>query len=160
LAESKPDGSPLGTLRIQINRRQHLMIEQALTLPFPRNALLAESTRLAVCQEGVGRVVKLALFRATYQYCLHAGVDYLVIGARAPLDRQYRGFLFEDVCPDLGPIPLAYANNIPHHVLFLDIQNAASRWREVNHPMYEFLTEPDHPDITLMHIVQSQSQTH
>lgn len=149
VAESKEDGAPLGSIRIQTNQFHPLLIEQAVDLAKQPGDVQAELTRLCVCQQSVGRIVKLALFRATFQYCLRYGIDRLVIGAREPLDRQYRGLLFEELYPGRGAIPLAYANNIPHHILFLDIETAPRRWEEANHPMHRFLTAPDHPDIDL-----------
>lgn len=160
VAESKLDGSSLGSIRIQTNQHRPLLIEQATTLPFPKGWLLAESTRLAVCQQGIGRMVKLALVRATYQYCIQAGIDCLVIGARQPLDRQYRGLLFQDLHPGCEPIPLPYANNIPHHVLYWHIASVADNFKAANHPMYQFMTEPDHPDIDLMGIERNLVITH
>jgi len=149
LAESKIDNTPLGTIRIQTNRYRPLLIEQAVLLPFENDSLVAEPTRLAVCQKAIGRLVKLALIRATYQYCLLTGIDHLVIGARSPLDREYRGLLFQEVYPNIGPIPLAYANNIPHYVLYWEILAMAVQWKMTDHPMYEFLTQCSHPDIDL-----------
>ena len=92
-------------------------------------------------------MAKLAIFKATYQYCLLAGIDRLVIGARSPLDRQYRGLLFDDLFPGKGMIPLPYVNNVPHHILFLDIPTAAMCWEAARNPMHRFLVEPNHPDI-------------
>ncbi|MGH8744963.1 MAG: hypothetical protein ACREUK_00550, partial [Burkholderiales bacterium] len=58
LAESKLDGSPLGTMRIQTNRSQPLAIEQSVVLPeWLQDRNLAEATRLGVTQGRVGRVV-------------------------------------------------------------------------------------------------------
>jgi hypothetical protein len=149
VAESKQDGAPLGSIRIQTNQHHPLLIEQAVDVPKEQGQVLAELTRLSVCQESIGRIVKLALFRATFQYCVQYGIDRLVIGAREPLDRQYRGLLFEELFAGQGAIPLAYANNIPHHILYLDIASAPRRWEEANHPMHGFLTAAAHPDIDL-----------
>ncbi len=149
VAVSKEDGAALGSIRIQTNAYRPLLIEQAVDLPKQPGQVLAELTRLSVCQQAVGRIVKLALFRATFQYCVRYGIDRLVIGAREPLDRQYRGLLFEELYAGQGAIPLAYANNIPHHILYLDIPSAPRRWEEAKHPMHGFLTSPFHPDIDL-----------
>ena len=147
LATSKVDGQPLGTLRVQSNLHRRLLIEQAVELPAALKAQhIAELTRLAVTHEKVGRLVKLALLKASYEYCLEHRIDALVIGARRPIDRQYRDLLFTDVHPGMGPVPLAYANNIPHHILSLDIGTAYARFQEVNHRALSFMTLP-HPDI-------------
>jgi hypothetical protein len=149
VATSKDDGRPLGTIRIQTNQFRPLLIEQAIAIPDQEHMMLAELTRLAVCQKPIGRIAKHALFKATYEYCLQAGIDRLVIGARSPLDRQYRGLGFEDLYPGVGPIPLAYAGNIPHHILYSDIATASAKWKSTGNPIYEFLTVPNHPDIHL-----------
>lgn len=149
VVESKIDRSPIGTVRIQTNQFRPLLIEQAVSLSGHGGLVLAELSRLAVCQESVGRVARMALFNAIYQFSVQNSIDKLVIGARRPLDRMYRGLLFKDLFPGLGPVPLAYANGIPHHILYLDIPTAAENWKAANHPMHEFLTEANHPDIQI-----------
>jgi len=147
VAEAKQGGAAVGTIRIQTNQYRPLLIEQAVELPPSKGLVLAELSRLAVSQEPIGTMAKLAIFKATYQYCLLAGIDRLVIGARSPLDRQYRGLLFDDLFPGKGMIPLPYVNNVPHHILFLDIPTAAMCWEAARNPMHRFLVEPNHPDI-------------
>jgi hypothetical protein len=73
LAESKLDGEPLGTMRIQTNRAKPLAIEQSVALPvWLRHRRLVEATRLGITQQRVGRVVKVMLFKAFYQFCRRA----------------------------------------------------------------------------------------
>jgi hypothetical protein len=150
LAESKLDGEPLGTMRIQTNRAKPLAIEQSVALPaWLRHRRLAEATRLGVTQQRVGRVVKVMLFKAFYQFCKRAGVDYMVIGARSPLDRQYESLLFQEVFPGRGFVPLAHAGNIPHRVLAFEMATADARWRAAQHPLYALFCRTHHPDITV-----------
>jgi len=150
LAESKLDGSPMGTMRIQTNRAQALALEQSVQLPQWMQGLpLAEATRLGVGREGSARLVKVALFKAYYLYCLQAGIRYMVITARSPLDRQYERMLFQDVYPHLGYIPLSHVFNLPHRVLYLDVQNVRQQWEEVGHPMLDFMCNTRHPDLQL-----------
>ena len=150
LARSKLDGEPLGTLRIQSNLHRALAIEQSIALP-PRlrQAHLAEATRLGVSQARIGRVVKTLLFKAFYLYCRRTGVDWMVIGARAPLDRGYQALGFDDVFPGLGYVPLAHAGNIPHRVLGFEMAGAEARWRQAQHPLYGLFCRTQHPDIDL-----------
>ena len=85
LAESKLDGSPLGTMRIQTNRFNDLSIEQGVELPaWLRNKSLAEATRLGIDLGRTGRVVKIALFKALYLYCAEANIEWMIVGARSP----------------------------------------------------------------------------
>lgn len=150
LAEAKLDGAALGTMRIETNDARPLAIEQSIALPaWLRRRRLAEATRLGVGTGGIGRVVKVLLFKAFYQYCLHSGIDWMVIGARSPLDRQYESLLFRDVFPGRGFVPLAHAASIPHRILAFDMQTAQARWCEASHPLYALFCNTEHPDIDL-----------
>jgi hypothetical protein len=149
LAESKLDGSPVGTMRIQTNRFNALSIEQGVELPaWLRNKSLAEATRLGVDLGRTGRVVKTALLKALYLYCVEANIEWVVVGARSPLDRQYDAYLFQDLFPGQF-IPMPQFNNIPHRVLAFDILGARARWEEAGHPLLGFMCHTHHPDIDL-----------
>jgi hypothetical protein len=150
LAESKLDGEALGTLRIQTNRFRPLALESSVTLPaYLRGRSLAEATRLAVTEARTGRVVKTMLFKAFYLYCLDAGIDWLVIGARPPLDRMYEALLFSDLFPGEGMVPLKHAGDMPHRILGFEIETAEARWLAARHPMYGLFVNTRHPDIDL-----------
>lgn len=150
LAESHLDGSPLGTMRIQTNRYGPLALEQSLTLPPAlSNSLLAEATRLGVAEGRVGTLVKTVLFKAFYLYCLHSGVDWMVVTGRTPVDRQYLRMLFDDVYPDGGYIPMSHVGNLPHRVMKFEVRTAQERWAAVHHPLFKFMVETHHPDIHL-----------
>ncbi|MGP1678529.1 MAG: hypothetical protein ACTS6J_15415 [Burkholderiales bacterium] len=149
LAESRLDGSPLGTMRIQTNRFRDLAIEQSVELPmWLKNRSMAEATRLGIDLGRTGRVVKIALFKALYQYCVEAKIEWMVISARRPLDRQYEALLFEDLFP--GQLfPMRHVNDIPHRILAFDIPGARARWEEAEHPLLGFMCHTYHPDIDL-----------
>ena len=150
LAESKLDGSPLGTMRIQTNRYRKLALEQSIELPsWLQGRSQAEATRLGVTSNRMGRLVKIALFKAYYQYCVLEEIEWMVIAARSPLDRQYEALLFQDVLPDAGFIPMRHAGNIPHRVLAFNIERADFNWRQAKHPLYGFVVHTSHPDIDL-----------
>lgn len=150
LAESKLDGAPIGTMRIKTNRHSKLGLEQSVQLPdWLEYTTIAEATRLGIATGRMGMVVKTLLFKAFFQYCLATGVDWMVITARAPLDRQYEDLLFEDVYPDGGYIPMRHIGGIPHRVMALDVLRAKSRWTEARHPLIGFMCETHHPDIDL-----------
>jgi hypothetical protein len=148
LAESRLDGEPLGTMRIQTNRFRPLALESSVELPaWLAGASLAEATRLGIAEGRTGRMVKTMLFKAFYQYCVAADVDWMVIGARSPLDRMYQGLLFEDVFPGRGFIPLKHAGDLPHRILAFEIATAEGRWRAARHPLLELFVHTSHPDI-------------
>jgi hypothetical protein len=150
LAESKLDGSPLGTMRIQTNQFKPLCLEQSVVLPeWLRRRRLAEATRLAVTNESVGRMVKTVLFKAYFQYCLQTGIEWMVIAGRSPIDRQYERLMFEDVFPGMGYIPLLHASNLPHRVMSFNIDTAEQRWSQAKHPLLGFMCHTRHPDIEL-----------
>ena len=147
LAESKLDGSPLGTMRIQTNRYRKLSIEQSADLPdWLQDKSLAEATRLGIALGRIGRIVKTVLFKAYFQYCWAENIDWMVIGARTPLDRHYEALLFQDVFPG-QLIPLRHAGNIPHRILAFELETAKDRWTEANHPLLGFMCNTHHADI-------------
>ena len=148
LAESRLDGSPVGTMRIQTNRFRDLTIAQSVELPvWLKKRSMAEATRLAVAL-GQGRVVKTTLFKSFFLYCREAGIDWMVIAARPPLDRQYEALMFEDLYPGQF-IPMRHGNNIPHRVLAFDVYGAETKWNEAGHPLLDFMCHTHHPDIDL-----------
>lgn len=150
LAESKLDGSPLGTMRIQTNSCCPLAIEQSVDLPeWLQDCSLAEATRLGIADGRIGRVVKTMLFKAYFEYCREAEIDWMVIGARSPLDRQYEALLFQDVFPGSGFVPLRHAGNIPHRILAFEMETAEARWIAARHPLYPLFCDVRHPDINV-----------
>lgn len=150
LAESKLDGMPLGTMRIQSNRHQPLLLEQSVTLPdWLRGRSLAEATRLGVAGGVAGRLAKTVLFKAYFLYCLQTSIEWMVVAGRSPLDRQYEALQFQDVFPGQGFMPMAHAGNIPHRVLAFEVDTAERRWREARHPLYDFVFKTRHPDLIL-----------
>jgi hypothetical protein len=148
IAESKLDGEPLGTMRIQSNRFKPLNIETSVELPdWLRGQTMAQASRLGIGLGGIGRMVKIALFKAYYLYCVQAGIGWMVIAARPPLDKQYSDLLFTDVYPDLGYVPIKHAKGIPHRVMAFDVPGAEKLWREKGHPLLNFVVRTNHPDI-------------
>ncbi|WP_244816964.1 hypothetical protein [Caballeronia sp. Lep1P3] len=153
LAESKLDGAPLGTMRIQTNAYGPLALEQSVTLPDHLAAgRLAEATRLGVAGGMVGRVVKVALCKALWMFCeLHA-IDWMVITARSPLDREYEAMLFRDVFGTNEFLPMSHVGGLPHRVLAKDVAAARHRWEEARHPLFNYMVNTHHPDIDLQSV--------
>jgi hypothetical protein len=118
LAESKLTRSPVGTMRIQRNCYRPLALEQSLEMPgWLSGCHLVGATRLGVAAGEPGRMVKAALFEAYFLYCVRERIDWMVIAARTPLDRQYASLFFNDIFGDKEFIPLAHAANIPHRIM-------------------------------------------
>ncbi len=151
LAESKFDGSPIGTMRIQTNDYKPLSLEQSVALPEAYSTRrLAEATRLGVTQERVGRMVTTALFKAFFLYCRQNRIDHMVITARSPVDRQYDRLLFTDVYPELGYIPFKHVGGMPHRVMALDVNGAERLWTQARHPLLNFILHTFHEDINVV----------
>lgn len=162
LAESKLDGTPLGTMRIQTNEFQPLTLEQSVELPtWLQGGSLAEATRLGVTGERIGNMVKTVLFKAFFLYCQQAGIDWMVIAGRSPIDRQYERLLFSDVYPGMGFIPLRHANDMPHRVMSFEVATAEARWAAAQHPLFNFIFRTNHPDIDVGQVTSGrQAATH
>lgn len=156
LAESKLDGSPLGTMRIQTNQFKPLCLETSVQLPdWLKTMRLAEATRLGVTNEKGGRLVTTVLFKAYYMYCLQTGIEWMVIAGRSPVDRMYERLLFSDVFPGLGYIPLAHAGNLPHRIMSSNVATAEERWAAAKHPLFDFAFRTHHPDIQFGNLLGS-----
>jgi len=150
LAEAKSDGEPLGTIRIQTNFTASLPLEGSIRLPEPYlGRPLAGVSRLAVKAGSRGRLVKLAMFKALHRYCLAKQVEWILIGARPPLDQSYLELGFGDVFADELPRPLATAAGVPHRILSFEVFTAERRWHQLSHPLYVFMGKRFHPDIEI-----------
>lgn len=148
LAESKLDGSPLGTVRIQANTHHALTLEKSVRLPaWLQGQTLAHVSRLAIAQGSAGRVIKTMLFKGLFRYWELQGIDWAVVAARKPLDRTYEQLLFDDVFPGEGFIPLAHMNQIPHRVMAFEVATAEERWTVSRHPLTNFVFHTHHPDL-------------
>lgn len=148
LAQSRLDGGPLGTMRVQTNASGPLAVEQSIRLPhWLSEARLAEATRLGVARGSIGRIVKVALCKAYYMYCAQNGVDWMLITARSPLDREYEAMLFSDVFGQNEFLPMAHVGGMPHRVMAKPVALVRQRWAKVNHPFFGFFFETDHLDI-------------
>lgn len=150
LAESKLDGTPLGSARIQTNRFRALSVEQSVALP-PHLAdlALAEVTRLGIVGGSIGRLVKVVLIKAAFQYCEREGLDWAIAAGRAPIDKHYEQMLFQDLYPETGFLPLKHAGNLPHRVMAFEIATGPARWSAAQHPLLDFFCHTRHPDIDL-----------
>ena len=160
LAESKLDGSPLGSIRIQTNLIQPLHVEASVELPlWLQSQRLVEVTRLGIDEGRIGRLVKVALIKACFDYCEQHGIDYAVVTGRAPIDRQYEQLLFADVFPNKEFIPLRHVGNLPHRVMAFEIATGEARWTAASHPMLGFFRHTHHPDIDTVtrHVVRDEA---
>ncbi|MGZ8317854.1 MAG: hypothetical protein ACXWVD_02015 [Telluria sp.] len=150
LAESKLDGSPIGSARIQTNFHQPLHVEESVELPlWLMTRRLAEVTRLGIDEGRIGRMVKVALIKACFEFCEQNKVEWAVVTGRAPIDHQYEQLLFSDVFPGREHIPLRHVGNMPHRVMAFEIESGEERWSAAKHPLLGFFKHTHHPDIDL-----------
>ena len=150
LAESRLDGSALGSMRIQTNLEQALHVEDSVELPlWLQTRRLAEVSRLGIGEGRIGRVVKLALIKASFQFCEQNRIDYAIVTGRAPIDRQYEQLLFSDVFASKAFMPLHHVGNLPHRVMSFEIASGEQRWEAARHPMLNFFRRTHHPDIDI-----------
>ena len=161
LCEDKLSGEPIGTARVQTTTRggAALPIESCVELPgsMGRHGR-AEITRMASIP-GADPLVRLALWKAGYLYCLANQAKWLLIGARsAALARGYRRLGATHLYADERMVPLTYAGGMPHFVLRFDVIAAERNWFEVNHPLFSFMFETVHPDIQLFPAVRMQDR--
>lgn len=150
LAESKLDGTALGSVRVQTNFIEPLELEAAVALPLWLQARrLAEVTRLGVGKGRIGHLVKMALVKACFDFCEYHQVDWAVVTGRAAVDRHYDKLLFTDVFADKQAIPLPHVGNIAHRVMAFEIATGEARWEAAEHPMLGFFRHTRHPDIDI-----------
>lgn len=150
LAESKLDGSPIGSARIQTNFHQPLHVEESVDLPlWLMTRRLAEVTRLGIDEGRIGRLVKVALIKACFEYCEQNKVEWAVVTGRTPIDRQYEQLLFSDVFPNRELIPLRHVGNMPHRVMAFEIETGEERWAAAKHPLLGFFRHTHHADIDI-----------
>jgi hypothetical protein len=150
IAESKLDGSALGTARIRTNIYQPLHIEESVVLPeWLQGRRLGEVERLGVAEGRIGHMVKVALVKAFFEYFENEGIEWAVIAGRTPVDRQYEQLMFTDVFGEKEMVPLRHTGNIPHRVMAFEIATGEERWRAAGHPLLKFFRETNHPDIDL-----------
>jgi hypothetical protein len=150
LAESKLDGSPMGSTRIRNNFYAPLTVEASIVLPeWLQQRRLAEVTRLSVNEGRIGQTVKVALLKACVSYCQDNAIEWALATGRAPIDRQYERLLFVDLFADKAPVPLKHVGNIPHRVMAFEIDTIEQRWTKARHPMLNFFCHTHHPDIAI-----------
>lgn len=147
VAQSKADGRLLGSLRLISNQCRPVSLEGALPADSPlRGRKLGEVGRLTVLPGAHGRLVSSALYKAAFEASAKAGIEHVLLTARAPVDRLYRGMQLKDV---LGGrrIPVGNTLGVPHTLYELPIKEAVTRWRQAQTPFYGFVALTHHPDI-------------
>jgi hypothetical protein len=153
LCQDKLTGKPVGTMRVQARHAhdpQPLAIERHVTPPKRiTDASRAEITRLAA-PVGADPMVRLALWKTGHLFCVAEGISWLLMGVRKPsLIRAYEHMGAQDLFGDGRSVPLAYAGNLDHRVMVLDIDNGYDAWKAKSHRLLDFMFHVTHPDIVV-----------
>jgi hypothetical protein len=149
IAERKIDMRVLGSMRLQPNFNRPLRVEGETVLPEAyKGRRLVEATRLGVENGTSGRMVMVALVKAAYEICHASAIDFALAAGRRSMAAIFRSMLFDDILIG-GPIPISYANGVPHWILSMPIHEADRRWRTSGHGLYDFMARTEHPDIQI-----------
>jgi hypothetical protein len=92
-------------------------------------------------------MVRNALFKAYFNYCLMQKADWMLATGRRPVDRIYDSMLWSDVEAPGKLYPMAHVVNVPHRVMCLEPLAAEPVWKAAQHPLYKFAFQTIHPDI-------------
>jgi hypothetical protein len=148
VAVSKLDGSMLGTIRTHSNLFKPLPLEASMDLPEHfRGRRLIEATRLSVLGNLQASLVRNALFKTFFQYCLSQKADWMLAAGRRPVDRLYDTMLWRDVDGVGNLYPMAHAAGVPHRVMCMAPAEAEPIWRAADHPLFHFAFRTVHPDL-------------
>ena len=149
IAERKIDRRVVGSMRLQPNFSGPLRVEGEVELPeVYKGRRLIEAMRLGVENGTSGRMVMVALVKAAYEICHASAIDFALAAGRRSMAEIFRSMRFDDVLEG-GPIPISYANNVPHWILSMPIRDADRRWRTSGHGLYDFMARTEHRDIRI-----------
>lgn len=155
LAESKSTGAPEGSVRLETNFSFRTEFESIIELPdFLKGKTIAQASRLGVRPGAGGPLVRMALVKAAYRYCLATQIDYVLIAARTPVDRTFVSLGFKEVFPEPTVLSFPSQGNKFLRLFAVDIVAGERRWRRLKHPLYKFMVEDYHPDIEIFNSVR------
>jgi len=160
LAESKSTGSAEGSVRLETNLNVRTEFERIIDLPsFLREKTLAQASRLSVRPGPGSHLVKYALIKAAYRYCLATQVDYVLVAARPPVDRDFIALGFKEVFSEPTLLSFPSQGNKLLRLFSFDIVSGERRWRRIKHPLYKFMVEDYHPDIEIFSSIRGMWST-
>ena len=152
LCEDKLGGEPIGTARVQATTRGgEIEIEKYVEPPeHIRRYGRAEISRLSAVF-GADPLVRLALWKASYLYCLAIQARWMVLGVGKPsLLRAYESLGASDIFADRHQVVLGHGGNKPYRILGLEITMCEQRMRAQNHQLCGFMFETVHRDISVV----------
>lgn len=154
IAESKESLDCLGTLRIVSNLRSPLDIESYPSFPTAlAGRRIARAERLGVLPGRIGTLAKLALFKALHRYCLALQIDWIVVQATPPRDRDYRLLGFNPIMEE-ETFTSMLSPGKAQVCLALNAHQAERDFHDRGHYLYQFMIGTWHPDIDIFSSVQ------
>jgi hypothetical protein len=149
-AVAKADRRVIGTIRLATNVEAQLPVEQSVELPSELTRTpLGEFGRFATARDQPDPMIAMMLMKAAYLVAASMQVRTLVVASRQAMAARYEALGFRDLVPDAW-YPLAHVGGLPHRLLTLDLVGIVERYRAMNHPMWAFVYQIDHPDICLL----------
>lgn len=150
LAESKSNGQPVGTMRVDTNLISELPLGPSVEPPPEmKGQTIAYITRLGVKQGSTGSLVKLALFKSLHRYCLAKQLAWILVGIRPPGDRDYVRMGFVDINNGSDLVSIGSSGGIPVRLMALEVNTVERKGKEAAHPLYKFMFLDFHPDIEI-----------
>ncbi|WP_395669673.1 N-acyl amino acid synthase FeeM domain-containing protein [Rhodoferax sp.] len=149
VVRSKLDDSLLGTMRMHTNVFKPLPLQASIHLGDRfRQKRMMETTRLCIKGSPNASLVRTAMFKAQFHYCLENRIDWMLAAGRRPVDRIYESLLFADVLEPGRFYPMRHAGGIGHRVMCLSPREALKMW-SVDHPLHVFIMGTDHGDMDM-----------
>jgi hypothetical protein len=147
VVRSKLDDSLLGTMRMHTNVFKPLPLQTSIHLGERfRQKRMVETTRLCIKGSPNASLVRTAMFKAQFHYCLENGIDWMLATGRRPVDRIYESLLFSDALEPGRFYPMEHVGGLPHRVMCLSPREALTMW-SVDHPLHVFIMGTEHKDM-------------
>ena len=128
--------------RIELD--EFLNVENLFSRAIAKNCI--ELTRFAVPYHVWRKKLKISLIKASFLYGKHNGSKALVAWVREDKIHLCRQFLYKSVGRD-GSFCHPAIGGEEHHTYKLDLTNVEQRYKEQEHPFYEFLCVTNHKNI-------------
>lgn len=141
----------IGTMRILDRTHGRIELDRFVDVDAmlsPKEQPCAEATRFSIPTHPKSRLVKFALWKAYYRYCLGHDIQTMLIWVRACAARDYRRLLFDDVGID-GQFTHPSLGNVAHYTYKLYIPTAPEKFRAHNHALHNFFCEMPHRNIQI-----------
>jgi len=84
-----------------------------------RQKRMVETTRLCIEGSPNASLVRTAMFKAQFHYCLENGIDWMMATGRRPVDRIDESLMFADVLEPGQFYPMEHVGGLPHRVMCL-----------------------------------------